>query len=127
LAFPFAIVEVNAYSTGEQIFEAENQTSVAGACGLKIQLDLDNVVEHDTTDADTSSQALDTNPPLVFLSVPKAQYMGSGRTGQLLIIPACMMNLLPLIVCRLGKLLQGCHILLFLSFHWLPSCTFPTP
>ena len=48
LAFPFAVVEGKAYSTGRQVFEAENQAAVAGACGLKIQLCLDELVKHVT-------------------------------------------------------------------------------
>jgi len=62
LAFPFAVVEGKAYSTGKQIFEAENQAAVSGACGLKIQLDLDDLVDHATT-LPTSSNA---EPPLFF-------------------------------------------------------------
>jgi hypothetical protein len=45
LAFPFAVVEGKAYSTGKRVFEAENQAAVAGACGLKIQLCLDELVK----------------------------------------------------------------------------------
>jgi hypothetical protein len=45
LVFPFAVVEGKAYSTGKQMFEAENQAAVAGACGLKMQLCLDELVE----------------------------------------------------------------------------------
>ena len=44
LAFPFAVVEGKAYSTGKQIFEAENQAAVAAACALKILIDLDDLV-----------------------------------------------------------------------------------
>jgi hypothetical protein len=62
LAFPFAVVEGKAYSTGKQIFEAENQASVSGACGLKIQLDLDDLVNRGATGCDAS----DTEPPLFF-------------------------------------------------------------
>ena len=36
LVFPFAVVGDKAYSTGRRVFEAENQTAVSGACGLKI-------------------------------------------------------------------------------------------
>lgn len=57
LAFPFAVVESTAYSTGKQIFEAENQASVSGACGLKMQLDLNNLVDRGTTSADASPPA----------------------------------------------------------------------
>lgn len=57
LAFPFAVVEGKAYSTGKQIFEAENQAAVSGACGLKIQLDLNDLVDRGATC---------TEPPLFF-------------------------------------------------------------
>ncbi|PVH98617.1 hypothetical protein DM02DRAFT_40083 [Periconia macrospinosa] len=66
LAFPFAVVEGKAYSTGKQIFEAENQASVSGACGLKIQLDLDNLVNRGATGSDTSPTTSNTEPPLFF-------------------------------------------------------------
>lgn len=45
LVFPFAVVEGKAYSTGKQVFEAENQATVSGACALKIQLCLDELVK----------------------------------------------------------------------------------
>ena len=66
LAFPFAVVEGKAYSTGKQICEAENQASVSGACGLKIQLDLDNMVTRDATGSDTPPTTSNTEPPLFF-------------------------------------------------------------
>lgn len=43
LAFPFAVIEGKAYSTGKQVFEAENRAAVSGACALKIQLRLDEL------------------------------------------------------------------------------------
>jgi hypothetical protein len=45
LVFPFAVVEGKAYSTGRQIFEAQNQAAVSGASALKIQLSLNKLVE----------------------------------------------------------------------------------
>jgi hypothetical protein len=60
LTFPFAVVEGKAYSTGKQIFEAENQAGVSGACALKIQLDLDSLVNSGTTTPSI------TQPPLFF-------------------------------------------------------------
>ncbi|KAL7967261.1 hypothetical protein HDV63DRAFT_383008 [Trichoderma sp. SZMC 28014] len=66
LTFPFAVVEGKAYSTGQQIFEAENQAAVAGACGLKIQLDLDNLVHAGATGSDALPTPSDTEPPLFF-------------------------------------------------------------
>ena len=66
LAFPFAVVEGKAYSTGKQIFEAENQASVSAACGLKIQLDLDNLVDRGTTSSGALPTTSNTDPPLFF-------------------------------------------------------------
>ncbi|KAK7414470.1 hypothetical protein QQX98_006656 [Neonectria punicea] len=43
LTFPFVIFEAKAYSTGKQIFEAENQAAVALACAHRILLRLDSV------------------------------------------------------------------------------------
>ena len=48
LVFPFAVVEGKAYSTGKQIFEAQNQAAVSGVSALKIQLCLDALVERAT-------------------------------------------------------------------------------
>lgn len=45
LTFPSLVFEGKGYSTGKQVFEAENQAAVAGACGLKIQLVLDELVK----------------------------------------------------------------------------------
>ena len=66
LAFPFAVIEGKAYSTGKQIFEAENQASVSRACGLKIQLDLNNLVNRGATSSDALPTTSDTEPPLFF-------------------------------------------------------------
>ena len=43
LAFPFAVVEGKAYSTGKQIFEAENQAAVSMACAHNILHCLDRM------------------------------------------------------------------------------------
>jgi len=77
LAFPFTVVEGKAYSTGKQVFEAENQAAVAGACGLKIQPCLDELVKKATcTPAQgqppTGSHVLPTPPkgqPALFFSI----------------------------------------------------------
>jgi hypothetical protein len=68
LAFPFAVVESKAYSTGKQIFGAENQATGSAACGLKIQLDLDDLVEHARARAspDAYSTSVEIKPPLFF-------------------------------------------------------------
>jgi hypothetical protein len=66
LVFPFAVVEGKAYSTGRQIFEAENQAAVSGASGLKIQLCLNDLVKRATTGTDAPPS--NTTTPL-FLSI----------------------------------------------------------
>ncbi|KIW76978.1 hypothetical protein Z517_09422 [Fonsecaea pedrosoi CBS 271.37] len=66
LAFPFFVVEGKAYSTGQQIYEAENQASVSAACGLKIQLDLDSLVNYVATKFDVLPTTSNTDPPLFF-------------------------------------------------------------
>ncbi|KAL9616343.1 MAG: hypothetical protein Q9160_008786 [Pyrenula sp. 1 TL-2023] len=62
LAFPALIFEGKGYSTGKQIFEAQNQAAVSGASGLKIQLMLDELIKRATR----SSEPLTNQPPLVF-------------------------------------------------------------
>ncbi|KAH0559629.1 hypothetical protein GP486_003852 [Trichoglossum hirsutum] len=66
LAFPFAVVEGKAYSTGKQIFEAENQAAVSAACGLKIQLDLDSLANSGTASSGTPPTSSNNQPPLFF-------------------------------------------------------------
>lgn len=41
----FLIVEGKSHATGKPIFEAENQAAVAGACALKILLDLADLAD----------------------------------------------------------------------------------
>lgn len=45
LAVPFGVVEGKAYLTGQQLSAAENQAAVSGACALKIQLRLDELLK----------------------------------------------------------------------------------
>lgn len=59
LVFPFAVLEGKAYMTGKQISEAENQAAVSGACALKIQLRLDELVKRAT--AESSKDQLPTS------------------------------------------------------------------
>jgi hypothetical protein len=66
LAFPFAVVEGKACSTGKQIFEAENQAAVSAACRLKIQLDLDDLVEYARASSSACSASLEIKPSLFF-------------------------------------------------------------
>jgi hypothetical protein len=66
LAFPFAVVEGKAYTTGKQISEAENQAVVAAACALKIQVDLNDLVKHARMRSGISSQPKEIKPALFF-------------------------------------------------------------
>jgi hypothetical protein len=50
LVFPFAVDEGKAYLTGRQIAEAENQAAGAGACALRMQLRLDELVKRIPTE-----------------------------------------------------------------------------
>lgn len=52
--FPAPIVEGKAYSTGKQVFEAQNQAAVSEAGGLKIQVSLDELVKRATRDSEPS-------------------------------------------------------------------------
>lgn len=72
LAFPFAVVEGKAYSTGRQVFEAENQAAVSGACGLKIQLCLDELAKAAPTSSNVES--LNDQPPLFFSVCTQGPY-----------------------------------------------------
>ncbi|KAL8724374.1 MAG: hypothetical protein Q9166_007985 [cf. Caloplaca sp. 2 TL-2023] len=49
LTFPFAVVEGKAYSTGKQIFEAENQAAVSMACAHKLLYCLDRMANGEIT------------------------------------------------------------------------------
>lgn len=50
LVFPFCAVEGKAYLTGKQISEAENQAVGSGACAIKMQLRLDELVNRNTAE-----------------------------------------------------------------------------
>jgi hypothetical protein len=56
IAFPFAVVEAQAYPTGQQILEAENQAAVSMACALKMVDRLDELANQVT---DTVAQPQD--------------------------------------------------------------------
>lgn len=45
LAFPSLVVEGKGYSTGKQVFGAQNQAAVSGACGIKMQMMLNALVQ----------------------------------------------------------------------------------
>jgi hypothetical protein len=74
LVFPFAVVEGKAYSTGKQVFEAENQAAVSGASGLKIQLCLNELVKSATTGSDVPPTPSNTLPPLFFSVCTEGPY-----------------------------------------------------
>ncbi|OAG39015.1 hypothetical protein AYO21_06735 [Fonsecaea monophora] len=72
LVFPFAVVEGKAYSTGKQVFEAQNQAAVSGACGLKMQLCLNELVKRSTSDFALPSSTI--QPPLFFSICTEGPY-----------------------------------------------------
>ena len=74
LVFPFAVIEGKAYSTGKQVFEAENQAAVSGASGLKIQLCLNELVKRATTSSDVPLMHSNTTPPLFFSVCTEGPY-----------------------------------------------------
>lgn len=74
LVFPFAVIEGKAYSTGKQVFEAENQAAVSGASGLKIQLRLNELVNRATTGSDVSPTPSNTSPPFFFSVCTEGPY-----------------------------------------------------
>ncbi|KAL9044208.1 MAG: hypothetical protein Q9214_002640 [Letrouitia sp. 1 TL-2023] len=74
LTFPSFVFEGKGYSTGKQIFEAENQASVAGACGLKIQIMLDELVKRATRSSDVSLISSKNQPQLFFSICSEGPY-----------------------------------------------------
>lgn len=67
LAFPTLVFEGKGYSTGKQVFEAQNQAAVSGAGGLKIQMLLDELVKRATRSSNAALiTPLKNQPPLVF-------------------------------------------------------------
>lgn len=60
LVFLFAVVEGKAYSTGKQVFEAQNQATVSGASALKMQLSLSELIKR-------STPGFDVPHPLFFI------------------------------------------------------------
>ena len=74
IVFPFTVVEGKAYSTGIQIFEAQNQAAVSGASGLKIQLSLNELVKRSTTSSDVPPSLSKDQPPLFFSIYTEGPY-----------------------------------------------------
>ncbi|KAI9682027.1 MAG: hypothetical protein M1817_000081 [Caeruleum heppii] len=66
LTFPTLVFEGKGYSTGKQIFEAQNQAAVSGAGGVKIQMMLNELVKRATKSSDVPLTPWKNRPPLVF-------------------------------------------------------------
>ena len=66
LTFPTLVFEGKGYSTGKQVFEAQNQAAVSGASGVKIQMMLDELVKRATRSFDVPLTPSKNRPPLVF-------------------------------------------------------------
>ncbi|MCJ1395823.1 hypothetical protein MMC18_008709 [Xylographa bjoerkii] len=66
LTFPTLVFEGKGYSTGKQVFEAQNQAAVSGAGGVKIQMMLDELVKRATGSSDVQLTPSKNRPPLVF-------------------------------------------------------------
>ncbi len=66
LTFPTLGFEGKGYSTGKQVFEAQNQAAVLGACGLKIQLMLDELVQRAIGNPEGPLTPSTHSPSLVF-------------------------------------------------------------
>ena len=74
LAFPSFVFEGKGYSTGKQIFEAENQAAVSGACGLKIQIILDELVKRAIRSPNTPLRSSKDQPQLFFSICSEGPY-----------------------------------------------------
>lgn len=74
LVFPFAVLEGKAYSTGKQIFEAQNQAAVSGASGLKIQLSLNKIFERAISYSDVPLTLSNEQLPLFFSICTEGPY-----------------------------------------------------
>lgn len=66
LTFPTLVFEGKGYSTGKQVFEAQNQAAVSGAGGVKIQMILDELVKRARRSSNVAPTPLKNRPPLVF-------------------------------------------------------------
>lgn len=66
LTFPTLVFEGKGYSTGKQVFEAQNQAAVSGAGGVSIQLMLDELIKRATRSSDVPLTLSTNSPPLVF-------------------------------------------------------------
>ena len=74
LAFPSFVFEGKGYSTGKQVFEAENQAAVSGACGLKIQMILDELVKRAIRSSDAPLISSKNQPQLFFSICSEGPY-----------------------------------------------------
>jgi hypothetical protein len=74
LTFPTLVFEGKGYSTGKQVFEAQNQAAVSGASGVKIQMMLDELVKRATGSSDVPLTPSKNQPLLVFAICPEGPY-----------------------------------------------------
>ena len=74
LAFPCFVFEGKGYSTGKQVFEAENQAAVSEACGLKIQIMLDELVKRAIRCTDVPPTPSKNQPQLFFSVCSEGSY-----------------------------------------------------
>ncbi|KAI9693819.1 MAG: hypothetical protein M1822_003090 [Bathelium mastoideum] len=106
LTFPFAVIEGKAYSTGKQVFEAQNQASISGASGLKIQLRLNTLVKRATAQSDIASISLENQIPLFFSICTEGPYHELWAHYTHLENDVCKFEMTLLKICH-GVLLQG--------------------
>jgi hypothetical protein len=74
LTFPTLVFEGKGYSTGKQVFEAQNQAAVSGAGGVKMQIMLDELVERATRSSATPFTPSKNRPSLVFSICTEGPY-----------------------------------------------------
>ncbi|KIW58939.1 hypothetical protein PV05_03429 [Exophiala xenobiotica] len=106
LVFPFAVVEGKAYSTGKQVFEAQNQAAVAGASGLKIQLALNELVKRSTTSFGVPPSPFKDQLPLFFSICTEGPYHELWAHYTLIEDGVRTFNMRLLQICN-GVLLEG--------------------
>ena len=74
LTFPTLVFEGKGYSTGRQVFEAQNQAAVSGAGGGKIQMMLDELVKRATRSSAIPFTPSKNRHPLVFSICTEGPY-----------------------------------------------------
>lgn len=118
LRFPVLVVEGKAYATGKQLFEAENQALVSGACMANLQhqlTDLADLASSDGSDSKVPAIAfcISTEGPILELCVISTATNEGNRKFNMYIIKSCH-------VCVFDELLDW---LLFLKdvVNWAES------